>query len=128
MAPNSCEGFEQTTRAAYVNGLRQLADFVEAHPELPVPFAGGHNVFVGTKAELATFARLPGVRWDKSVDPNYFYIRHTFDGGHSYDINVQREQVCRKVVTGTRLVPAEPAHEVDVFEWVCDEPLLAGGQ
>lgn len=114
-------------RRAFVAGLRELASFVDAHPDLPLPIASNHNAFVNTKAELAALAR-SGVRWEKSANGNYFYLRVTFTGGHSFDVNVQREQVCRKVVTGTHLEPAVPAHEVEDFHWVCDEPLLAEGR
>jgi hypothetical protein len=112
-------------RAAYVQGLRELADFVEAHPDLPVPFSGSHNVFLADKADVVALARAAGGRWEKGADPNYFYLKVRFAGGHTYDLNVDRERICRKVVTGTRTVPATPAHDVEEFHWICDEPLLA---
>lgn len=112
-------------RRDYITGLRELADFIEAHPELPSPWGGGHNAFVENKADLANIARA-GARWDKGVSGDYFYLRKQFSGGTTYEINVSRDQVCRKVVTGTRIEPAKPEQEVETYEWVCDEPLLAG--
>ena len=115
-------------RAAYVSGLRELADFLEAHPELPKPSPCQINAFVTDKPALAMVARTPGVRWEKSISGNYFYLRVSFPGGHTYDVNVKRDQVCRKVVIGTRIEPAQPEREVEEVQWVCDEPLLAEGQ
>lgn len=113
-------------RLAYVAGLRELAAFVEAHPDLPVPYGGGQNAFVSSKADLAHVARTAGVRWEKSVNGEWFYLRVAFQGGHSYELNIARDQVCRKVVTGTRIEPATPEREVEEVTWVCDEPLLRG--
>ncbi len=113
-------------RRAYVQGLRELAAFVETHA-VPLPYAGSANAYVLNKADLASIARSTGMRWQKSADDNFFYIRVQFSGRHSYDVNVSRESVCRKVVTGTRIEPAKPATTVEEFHWVCDEPLLAEG-
>ena len=124
---------EITARAQFVSALRELADFIEAHPSLPVPFTSMQaNVFVSTKTQLAELARTPGVFWEKTVDNNYFWLRKRFgqlrDNGYgaSYDVNISRSEVCRKIVKGTRIVPAQPEHEVEEVEWVCDEPLLRG--
>lgn len=112
-------------RAEFIAGLHELADFLEAHPDLPLPCDQSHNVFMSDKADIAALARAAGGRWEKGADPNYFYLKVKFAGGHSYDLNVNREKVCRKVVTGTRVQPAKPELEVEEFHWVCDEPLLA---
>lgn len=42
----------------------------------------------------------------------------------SIDITAPREAVCRKVVVGTEIVPAQPEHEREIVEWVCDEASL----
>lgn len=115
-----------TERSDYTQGLRELADFIDAHPDIPLPYAGAHNAFVENKAQLGLIARAVGGRWDKKGTTDYFYIKREFAGGHSYEVNVSREQVCRKVKTGTRIEPAKPEQEVETFEWVCEEPLLAG--
>jgi hypothetical protein len=114
------------TRRAYINGLRQLAAFLEDHPELPCPWAPSHLVGAKDKATLIAIARTPGIRWQKDFDSNeYFSLKATFDGGHVYDVYVPRQEVCRKVVTGTRLEPAKPEQQVEEFHWVCEEPLLS---
>ena len=116
----------EETRSNYVQGLRELAAFVEAHPEIPLPYAGSHNAFVQSKADLAIVAKACGGKWAKNATEDYFYISKAFAGGHAYEVNVSRETVCRKVVTGTRMEPAVEAREVEEFHWICEEPLLAG--
>jgi hypothetical protein len=113
------------TRASYIAGLRQLADFLEAHPDLPAPFGSNHNVFVETKEALAVIVREPAVRWEKHASDSYFHLRVPFAGGHAYAVFTDRGAVCRKVVTGQRTIPAQPAQEVETYIWECDEPLLA---
>ena len=110
-------------RQEFVAGLREMAAFLENNPDLPMPISGGHNAFVETRAELAAIART--MAWDKNANGDYFYLSRRFTGGHSYEINVHRSEVCRKVVTGTKVILAVPEHEVEEFHWVCDEPLLA---
>lgn len=128
MAEKSVTEKNDERRRACVSGLRQLADFIEANPSLPVPYGDNLNVFVGGKDDLARLARVGGVRWEKNATADYFYLKTYFDGGHSYEINIERQKVCRKVVTGTRVEPAKPSQVVEEFHWVCDEPLLAGVQ
>lgn len=119
----SIDTTETDRRRAYVQGLRELASFIEASAALPCPYGTSFNAFVNNKADLADIAR-SGTRWDKGVSGNYFFLRKEFAGGHTYEINVNREQVCRKVVTGTEIVPAQPEQVVETVEWICDEPLL----
>jgi hypothetical protein len=122
------ETAETLKRQARITGLRQLADFLEAHPNLPVPYSGSQNVFVYGRDALAAVAREPGVRWQKRVADSYYALVVEFAGDYSYEVNVDREQVCRKVVTGSQIVPAQPEREEETFIWECDEPLLAGAQ
>lgn len=121
---------EQQRRRDYLTGLRELANFLESHPDLPIPGEMAHQVYVFSRERLAAVAREPGVRWEKSSDAgsDYFKLRVPFCGDQSYEVFTTRDEVCRKVVTGTRLIPATPEHEVETYEWVCDEPLLAGAK
>ena len=112
-------------RDMYIAGLRELANFLDRHPDLPVPCAGAHNAFARSTTELAVCARTPGVHWTKGASGLYFYLSVEFSGMHSYKLNLMRELVCRKVVTGTRMQPAVPAREIEEYEWVCNDQLLA---
>ena len=110
---------------AYIDGLRDLTDWLEQHPEYaPTYPAVTLNVFADDKAELAEFARAAG-RATKHWLDSWFVVRAEF-GPHSIDANLAREQVCDRVVTGIRWVPAQPARTEDVVEWVCqDTSILA---
>ena len=123
---------EEGRRAAFIQDLRDLADFLEHYPTVPVPRYTNLNAFVG-KDEVVAAAKAGS--WEKIYNANWFYLRKTFGGGLEFDVTVEREQVCRKVVTKTTTIPAQPervlpAEEekvVEEFAWVCDEPLLGGG-
>ena len=115
---------EDSTREDYVKGLREVADFIEAHPDAPLPVTTMHDAFVHDKSVLAVVAKVCGGRWEKRAGDSYFYMRKMFSGGHHYDVNISRASVCRKVATGTIIRPAEPECEVETYHWVCDEPLL----
>lgn len=119
---------ESNDRRDYVQGLRELADFIEAHSDVPLPWPSAQNAFIADKTGLAAIARACGGRWEKNATESFFFIRKAFTGGHAYEVNVTRETVCHKVRTGTHIEPATPEREVETFKWVCDEPLLAGGQ
>jgi hypothetical protein len=108
-------------RDQFIRGLREAADFLDAHPELEVPSTLlTVNVFVESKDELMAMARGSG-KWDKGGNDNFFYLTREI-GSVKYDINVQRTQVCKRVVVGTEVIPQQVVEKV---EWICDEPLLA---
>jgi hypothetical protein len=113
---------EDQRRAAFVQGLRDLADFLTTHPTVPAPYSTTMNVFVNTKEEIAAIARL--ATWGKTYNENWFSLSKAF-GPVQLDVNTERSTVCRRVVVGKQIVPAREAQEVDVVEWVCDEAVLA---
>jgi hypothetical protein len=119
-------------RAAYTAGLRQLADILDAHPEVPLPYEGRvspisfafHGYEVEDHAgELAAAARI--------------LITGSLQGLR-IECWAMREQVCERVVTGirevTREVPDPEAlaavptkvvtETVEDVRWEC-RPLLA---
>lgn len=109
-----------------IDGLRAMADFLECFPDVPQPVLMNGNAFVDA-VDLPRLARLTS--WRKAYMGEWFALAKDFGGGVTLDINVQREQVCKKVVTGTRIVPAveaQPEHEEQIEEWICDDlPILA---
>ncbi len=120
-APHESEAASQ--RRAYIAGLRQLASFLESHPTLPCPMASHQSAYVFTKAQLVAIARTAGVRWKKSASEGYYTLSVPFDGDHAYDVFTDRAEVCTKVVTGTRLVPAQPEHVEETYVWECQSLL-----
>jgi hypothetical protein len=112
-------------RADAIQGLRDLADFLEQHPGVPAPTYNALLVS-STKEMLTRIARMAS--WTKDYGGEYFSLKKEFLGGLTLDIYTSRSEVCRKVVVGERVVPARPAEPErveEVVEWVCEEALLA---
>ena len=132
----------EQNRAAVVAGYRLLADLLEKHPELPIPY---HGPASGTELRIymlgsdrAAFVdavrALPG-RLDKSVAADTYVVRAELEG-IAVEVVAYRKDVCERVVTGTREVTksipdpdvevptVEVTEVVEDVEWVCS-PLLA---
>lgn len=131
------------TRTGYIAGLRQLADLLEQHAELPLPWSGGPHstldVFVQTKDEAVAYSRaIPGRKDKDFTDGAYGFQLQGAIGGLHLRVYAPRGEVCERIVTGVEtvteqvpdpdalaLVPTvEVTREVETVEWVCS-PLLA---
>ncbi|HEX5347886.1 MAG TPA: hypothetical protein VFW64_12430 [Pseudonocardiaceae bacterium] len=125
-----------SARQEYIDGLRALADLLEANPDLRLPYTGrdrGGALLVmphgDERDEVAEWARaLPGEK-SKTVRDEYFDLDGQLHGLHLRVI-AHRDKVCRKVVKGTREVKEQVpvkfttvTKTVEDVEWVCD-PLL----
>jgi hypothetical protein len=110
--------FVAKQRAASINGLRQLADFLERHPSVELPYTMGGAVFVELEEARAFMAAAPG-GWAKDDAGNYWGYRKNFPGRVEYNVYVSREQLCQKVQIGTRHVDTVEAHEEPIYKWEC---------
>jgi hypothetical protein len=129
----------QPTITEITTGLRYLADFLEAHPELPYPTylctpsvwcpMGLDEVQTILRAALAD--KIPVIKEHSETQRN---VALDF-GGLAAKALVSKSEVCERVVVGTETVqvpdpsfipPETPLIEktVDVTEWRC-RPLLA---
>lgn len=129
-------------RTGYIAGLRALADLLEQHDEVPLPFTGSSYSPIAIsdflhaedpKGDLAAAARAFPGRLDKDVRDDYFDLRGQLGSLH-VKFTAYREAVCERIVTGTRevtrevVVPIETRTEtvtevIEDVEWVC-APLL----
>lgn len=138
---------EQEVRAAYTDGLRKLADLLDADTDLELPYTGSTSEMVviplgaeNQRAQLVAWARAMaryGKLRRRPVDhqdgSSSFYLYGTV-GGLKVQVITDRETVCRRVVTGTEnreveeiVRPAEirkVTKPVEIVEWVC-EPVTA---
>jgi hypothetical protein len=132
-----------TDRTAYTAGLRALADALDNDLDLPLPYHGSRiaalSIFTEKKDEVVAYARLLPGKVDKAVtDGHYgFELRGALHGLNVL-VYAPREEVCERVVRGTReitrevpdpqaltAVPTTTVTEtVEDVEWVC-RPLLA---
>jgi len=136
---------ESVRRASYIDGLRALADILEDHREVPLPFQGDGtaitiSAFLSSadpRADLAAAARAFPCAWRKDVRGDDQY-GHYFDlagelHGLKLKLTAYRDAVCTRVVTGTKLREVEevvtPAvtrmveKPVEVVQWVCGSVL-----
>jgi hypothetical protein len=124
--------YSAKSHAEFVNSLRQLADFYEQNPEVPLPQYPSFNIFASREAEKAREQFRSFGAFQKEFFDNWFVARKTF-GSIRLELNAPREQVCRRVVVGTREIPEHiipastetivPAHTEEIAEWQC-EPIL----
>lgn len=133
--------------AAYVSGLRKLADFMEQHPEFGLPYHGAdeHATIRWIKTWesdqrglAAAWHRATPGRTQKAATDSYMSLVATFDGVHA-ELMVRRDEVCERVVIGTEEVEiTEPDPEAvkalpqvtrtekrEIVEWQCGS-ILAG--
>jgi hypothetical protein len=95
---------EQEKRAAVVQGLRELADVIERHPDAPLPFLGEHgaiSVFPHTPEELAEAARCYG--GEKQETANGLVLCKVFGAVH-LQVHAWAAGVCERVEVGTKPV------------------------
>jgi len=126
MSTEKTAGTEAVSPAVeYARGLRQLADWIEAHPEIDVPTTS-IDVYgaADTKESAAHIMRALG-RCDKEFQDTLFNLRRSF-GPVVYRFVFTREAVCEKKVVGYRDVPEKytSAHTEEIVEWQC-VPVLA---
>lgn len=134
------------THHDYVQGLRELADFYEAHPEVPLPiYSSNFTIFAKTynfaekqeaKAVVIAAARAFG-HAEKTYTQTGFELKKEFSGGINLTVHSEREVVCTPVVVGKETIPGRvepaiperyiPERVVDKIEWKCDS-LLAPTQ
>jgi hypothetical protein len=136
-----------TGRSEFTAGLRQVAGFLDDHPEVPLPYLGG-----GTDSKLPTLMIFPledqravmgavaramghATKAPKTYSDGteLFQVWRDF-AGITLCAQADRNAVCTRVVTGTEereveevVTPAvkrKVVKQVDVVEWKC-QPLLA---
>ncbi|WP_435744994.1 hypothetical protein [Nocardioides sp. SYSU DS0663] len=140
-----------TTTATQAQALLAAAEFIDAHPDLPAPYVTSFNrgevdlnyylhinargTLAEQKATAAAIVRAVGGDWEKQPWGEEFRFKTT-RGPLTFDIQVQRDAVCERVVVGTETVtlPATDAQVIEaqpertevreVVEWRC-APLLA---
>lgn len=125
---------EMSEHEAYANGLREIAGWIEGHPEIALPTGVLSNYALNTKEEAK--ALLSALKpCSKDYTDEMFYIRRKF-GAVTLSFAFYRKEVCIRRKVGEKIVPKQeiperlvPArvvdeHVEDVYEWDCTKPLL----
>ncbi len=132
----SLDQTEQSRRRHFIEGLRAVADFYEQNAD--AYYDGMHitlNMYVwggAARHTLRATARAFG-QCDKLYDDRNVTVSRQFSEQISVAVFAPRAKVCRRVVTGVRILPARivpatneihiPAARIEIVEWQCD-PLL----
>ena len=116
---------------ALVAGLDQLITFLEKHPTLAADenlYVNRYrlNLFVYGK-ERARFSRLArslasgGPKLNKEYSDYSCAVERMFGEYVKFSVSTARETVCQRVVTGTKIVPAQsyPERVEEIVEWKC---------
>lgn len=130
-------------REDFIQGLREFADFLETHEDVPSPvWEETIYRYVDDEDKVKAAART-GDSWVKDYGTDTFRLKRRFgNGAITYSINCEREKVCEKKIVGTEVqelvdeewireqyrhiretAPKIPT-EVEIVEWDC-KPLLA---
>ena len=117
----------------YAEGLRQVAAFLESHPEIQLPEATLTCYGIFSKDVAATTARAlsQGGRCDKVFEDTLVTLKRDFGPIELRYIGT-RSSVCEQIRVGTRTVPEQyvaprpateaqliPEHDEAVYEWRC---------
>lgn len=128
-----------TKHGDFIQGLRDLAQFIEDHPELSLPLAATFtNYGYDSKAEASMLAAAMRP-CKKDYQDTLFSLIKEF-GPHSLRFVFMRNEVCEPVVIGKRIIPAveakmvpaklieaQPEREEEIVEWRCGTSLLESG-
>jgi len=126
-------------RAAYIDGLRQLAGVLEEHEEIPLPFSGSITPLQtgfygdGAREQMAAAVRAMPGKWVKDASDKWLNLTGQL-AGLRIELYAERDAVCTRVVTGTEerevekvITPAvteKVTETVELVEWDCS-PILA---
>lgn len=129
------------TKNEYVAALRELADFVESR-DFPDTWKGIYvdytfnapklYVSVAAKEDFGRFAAALG-SFEKIRTEYSTGMSRTLPLQANITITADREVVCTKIITGIRVLPAEPERIVealperteDIVKWVCPESFVS---
>lgn len=114
---------------ALIQGLEELARFLRHSPDFPT--ITSHlwaSFWFSNKIDLVNATKLLH-HTKKEYNGGVFNVVRKFGPGNQVQIRlaIAREHVCEKKVVGVKKVEAYTiaAHEEEVVEWKCSEPLLA---
>jgi hypothetical protein len=114
------EGTEQTgadeavvdDRAELIQGLRELADFLEAAPDVPTPrWAAAHAPHYLRYGETVGARELAAVGGTVTVEDSDVIVKREFSGGVCLKVTAKAEDVCveREVTKSEFVLPPELA-------------------
>lgn len=128
---------QQHERTEFIAGLREMADWYESRPELRAPdYIDPFTFFARNKEHFLELRRAADLHHKEESCGEWLCFNKRCRGKVRLQITIEKEKTCRRVKVGERVLPAVPEHTVpaqperveEVYEWRCDEPLLANGE
>ena len=117
-----------STREEQIQGLREIADFLEQHPEVPV-LTHDMSIYPENKLESVKAIVRTGGHWDKDYNDTFFVLSRKFAGLKLRAV-FSREVVCKRiektVYVEEQVLPAReevviPATTKKIVEWDCND-------
>lgn len=131
------ETTEQTNAQIMADRYRAMADWLAAHPNVPVDIEwvmlSVFNTDEDNREQARAVARAVG-KAEKNYYGNYFELSVQIAEGVRFEWNTHRDNMCERRQVGERTIvheakPAEPERieVVPVYEYDC-EPMFAPGE
>jgi len=121
---------DQKERAERLESMRKLTDFLEAHPDLPLPstFVLHYPQWINcpTLKDLQHAIRMFPKTRRSELDGSEFIVQATPPDGWKMNIHLvcPRSLICTRRQVGERIVPASPERVVPKYEWDCPDSVL----
>lgn len=118
----------------FIEKLRKLADWLEAHPGLPEPTLARVDLWAWNKKDFTTYARLMGSATKQITDYHFMLKTSAEESGIPVELTIRREEICERVpvevevpeqIIHARAEEIIPAHVETKYEWRCPESILA---
>ena len=115
---------EDTYREDKIRDMRLMLDYLEAVPEIPLPYFGTFTSYCDETHDIGEMARL--MKPVEKVNSTYYFSLQRKFGTTTLDVSFEHEQVCEKIIVSTEVIPARlvEAYTKEVIEWKCPESLL----
>lgn len=112
------------SRETKLADMREVLRFLEDNPEIPMPYFGMVTAFVYGEGDVDALARAMAP-CKKDVASGFFSLTREF-GSVELSVNFEREQVCERIVIGSKEVPEKiiEGYTEDVVEWKCPDGVL----
>ncbi len=130
--------FDKAQKDQVIAGLRKIADVLEANPDLRPPYVGSCVMRVNTVSEMREAAKCYGGTFTKRSDDSSYNLTRIIAPNLNILIYADHQDVCTRIVLGTRKVPAVtlpareettvPEHEEEIVQWHCPELVMTGGE
>lgn len=121
---------EELKSNPFVESLRELADFYEQNPTLPIPTRQTINLFDITVEQIKDFITLSKKTVKKSWIESFFYATIPFGSHINLDLNIARNKVCEKIITKRKTIKQIPISyeekeiEEEIIEWKCPDTMF----